>query len=50
MRLVRICSNQSDLKKRLDELKDMLLSRRYNKNIIKETARKALDWNRVDIL
>ena len=34
LRLVRICSNRDSLLQRMDELKEMLISRAYNKNII----------------
>jgi hypothetical protein len=47
---VRICSNREDLKKRLSELENTLLSRGYNKNIIKETTLKALTLDRTEIL
>ena len=33
-RLVRICSRKEDLESRFEELKVMLLSREYNKNIV----------------
>ena len=48
--LVRICSDREDLKKRLFELKEMLLSRGYSKNIVKETTLKALTLDRAEIL
>ena len=35
LQLVRICSSRDKLKKRLEELKAMLLSRKYNKDLIK---------------
>ncbi len=35
LRLLRICSDTSDLNNRFKELEEMLLSRGYNKNIIK---------------
>ena len=41
LRLVRICSERRDLMVRFDELRDMLLSRGYNKNIIKAAINKA---------
>ncbi len=50
LRLVRICSDKEDLKKRLSELENMLLSRGYNKNIVKETTSKALTLDRTEVL
>jgi peptide-methionine (R)-S-oxide reductase len=50
LRLVRICSDREDLKKRLFELEEMLLSRGYSKNIVKETTLKALTLDRAEIL
>ena len=50
LRLVRICSDQSDLKKRLTEFENMLLSRNYNKNIIRQTIAKALELDRMEFL
>jgi hypothetical protein len=50
LRLVRICSDQSDLKKRLTELENMLISRKYNKNIIRHTIAKALKLGRMEVL
>jgi hypothetical protein len=41
LRLVRICSEKETLKKRLGELESMLLSRKYNRNIVKEALVKA---------
>ncbi len=40
MRLVRICSDKNDLKKRFTELEEMLRSRQYNKNIVKKPLRR----------
>jgi hypothetical protein len=50
LRLVRICSEKEDLKKRLDELKIMLLSRKYNKGIINTAIKKALELDRTEAL
>ena len=50
LRLVRICSNHDTLLKRMDELKDMLLSRSYNKNIISSAIKRALETKREDAL
>jgi hypothetical protein len=35
LRILRICSKKSDLEIRLQELSTMLISRNYNKNIVK---------------
>jgi hypothetical protein len=45
LRILRICSKKSDLEKRLEELNSMLISRNYNKNIVKNaiTHVKTLD-------
>jgi hypothetical protein len=40
LRLVRICSSKTDLIKRLEELKIMLLSRKYNKKVIMMQSKK----------
>jgi hypothetical protein len=50
LRLIRICSDKDDLEKRLTELKDMLLSRRYNKNIVNNAIEKAKNLDRKEIL
>ena len=41
LRLVRICSRKEDLESRFEELKVMLLSRKYNKNIVEAAIVKA---------
>ena len=45
LRILRICSKKSDLDKRLEELYSMLISRNYNKNIVRNaiTLVKTLD-------
>jgi peptide-methionine (R)-S-oxide reductase len=50
LRLLQICSDKDDLSKRLTELKEMLLSRRYNKNIIKESIEKVTKLDQMEIL
>jgi hypothetical protein len=50
LRLVRICSDRDDLKTRLEELENMLLSRGYNKNVVKDTTLKAFTLDRAEIL
>ena len=40
-RLVRICSEKTALMKRLDELKDLLLSRNYNEKIVQNALERA---------
>ena len=50
LRLVRICSNKDTLLTRMDELKDMLLSRSYNKNVIASAIKRALEVKREDAL
>jgi hypothetical protein len=50
LRLVRICSTKDLLNKRLEELKVMLLSRKYNKNIVNEALKKAKTINKSEIL
>ena len=46
LRLVRICSDKETLEKRLIELEKMLLTRKYNKNIVKNALNKAREINR----
>ena len=41
LRLVRICSEKKDLVKRFKELKEMLLSRGYNRNIVEAAIKRA---------
>jgi peptide-methionine (R)-S-oxide reductase len=50
LRLVRICSSRVDLQKQLEELKVMLLSRRYNKSVINAAIKKALEVDRQEAL
>ena len=50
LRLVRICSTKTDLIKRLEELKVMLLSRKYNKKVINDAIKKALEIDREEAL
>jgi hypothetical protein len=50
LRLVRICSDRETLKKRLGELENMLLSRNYNRNIVKEALKKAMQTERQEAL
>ena len=42
LRLVRIVSNRKQLLIRMDELKTMLISRQYNKNIVENSIERAL--------
>jgi hypothetical protein len=46
LRLVRICSLRVDLIKRLEELKAMLISRKYNKKVINDAIKRALEIDR----
>ncbi len=46
LRIVRICSTREVLDRRLAELSEMLLSRSYNKNVIKNAISKARDLDR----
>jgi hypothetical protein len=50
LRLVRICSDTSDLKKRFTELEEMLLSRNYKRTIVKAAIEKASNQNRTEII
>ena len=50
LRLVRICSERHTLLKRCEELKVMLLTRKYPKNIINAAIEKALKLDRNEIL
>jgi hypothetical protein len=50
LRLVRICSSRDKLKKRLEELKVMLLSRKYNKGVINAAIKRALEVDRKEAL
>jgi peptide-methionine (R)-S-oxide reductase len=50
LRLVRICSDKEDLQKRFKELEEMLISRNYNKNIIKNSIEKASQLDRSEII
>jgi peptide-methionine (R)-S-oxide reductase len=49
-RLVRICSERSALLKRLDELKELLLSRKYNVKIVNNAIFRATQVSRVEAL
>ena len=49
-RIVRICSEKPTLTKRLDELKDFLLSRNYDKKLIDSSIAKALNLERSEAL
>jgi hypothetical protein len=40
LRLVRIFSEQRTQEKRLEGLEEMLLSRKYNKNVVREELKK----------
>ena len=50
LRLVRIVSDKKILTERFQELSDMLLSRQYNKNIVKAAIEKASKLNRLEVL
>jgi hypothetical protein len=50
LRLVPICSDANDLKKRFIELEQMLLTRNSNKNVIKAAIEKASNLNRLEII
>ena len=50
LRLVRICSEQDTLLTRMQELKEMLLSRMYNKNIVIAALKRALETSREEAL
>jgi hypothetical protein len=50
LRLVRICSKKELLEKRMNELENMLLSRKYNKNIVKAAIQKAKEIPRIEAL
>ena len=50
LRLVRICSEQDTLLTRMQELKEMLLSRMYNKNIVNAALKRALETSREEAL
>ena len=50
LRLVRICSNEDRLKQRMTELKEMLLSRQYNRNVVNAAILKALTIPRAEAL
>ena len=47
LRLVRICSDNVILKKRLSELSDMFLSRNYNKKVVEAAIKKASKVDRL---
>jgi hypothetical protein len=46
LRILRICSNREALDKRLTELSVMLLSRNYNKNVVKNAISKVRELDR----
>jgi peptide-methionine (R)-S-oxide reductase len=50
LRLIRICSSRTDLIKRLEELKVMLFSRKYNKKVINDAIKRALEIDRLEAL
>ena len=50
LRLLRICSDTKDLETRFKELEEMLLSRNYNKNIIKNAIKNVAKLDRTEIL
>jgi hypothetical protein len=50
LRLVRICCDQVVLKQRLSELKEMLISRHNNKNVVNSAIKKAITLNRTETL
>jgi hypothetical protein len=50
LRLVRICSSKENLLKRIEELKLMLLFRKYNKGVIHATIKRALEKDRGEAL
>ena len=50
LRLVRIVSNPEKLKQRLGKLKTMLISRKYNKNVVQEAINKVLTLDRKETL
>ena len=49
-RLLRICSERDTLKTRLDELKDLLLSREYRKNVVEDAIKRVLGISREEAL
>ena len=49
LRLVRISSTKESLTKRLCELEAMLLSRSYNKNVVKSSLGKAKNLDRLEV-
>jgi hypothetical protein len=50
LRLVRIVSERDTLKQRLTELKSMLISRKYNKDIVNAAINRALQLERIETL
>jgi hypothetical protein len=50
MSLVRICHSRTDLKKRLEKLKVILISRKYNEGTINAAINKALETERKEAL
>ena len=50
LRIRRICSSESDLTKRMEELKQMLIHRKYNKNIVEAAIAKAKSLERSEAL
>ena len=50
LRIVRICSEETDRDKRLSELKEMLLSREYHSNVVNTAINKAMKIPRSDAL
>ena len=50
LRLIRICSNKETLGRRLSELREILLTRNYNKNVVNAAIEKASKLNRTEVL
>ena len=50
LRIVRICSEETDRDRRLTELKEMLLARDYHRNVVNSAINKALRIPRSDAL
>ena len=50
LRLVRICSKEDSLKQRMTELETMLVSREYNRNVVRAAIAKAMSIPREEAL
>ena len=50
LRLVRICSSTEALNKRFNELESMLLSRNYNRNVVRSAIERASKLDRLEVL